>query len=82
MAGIDARQFKEAQRKSCDSVTLVKYLLTQLSRKDDTKDTSSALTVIIHYCCAPDIGSKSKFTKCPSCNSVEFESMPIVKNEL
>ena len=29
-----------------------------------------------------DIGSKSKFTKCPSCNSVEVESMPIAKNEL
>ena len=31
---------------------------------------------------AADIGSKSKFTKCPSCNSVEVESMPIAKNEL
>jgi hypothetical protein len=34
------------------------------------------------YWCASDIGSKSKFTKCPSCNSVEFESIPIAKNEL
>jgi hypothetical protein len=34
------------------------------------------------YWCASDIGSKSKFTRCPSCNSVEVESMPIAKNEL
>jgi hypothetical protein len=34
------------------------------------------------YWCASDIGSKSKFTKCPSCNSLEVESMPIAKNEL
>jgi hypothetical protein len=34
------------------------------------------------YWCASDIGSKSKFTKCPSCNSVEFGAMPIPKNEL
>ena len=33
------------------------------------------------YWCASDIGSKSKFTKCPSCNSVEVESMSIAKNE-
>jgi hypothetical protein len=29
------------------------------------------------YWCASDIGGESKFTKCPSCNSVEVESMPI-----
>jgi hypothetical protein len=34
------------------------------------------------YWCASDLGSKSKFTKCPSCNSVEVETMPIAKNEL
>ena len=34
------------------------------------------------YWCASDIGSKSKFTKCPSCNSLQVESMPIAKNEL
>jgi hypothetical protein len=34
------------------------------------------------YWCASDIGSKSKFAKCPSYNSVEVESMPIAKNEL
>ena len=34
------------------------------------------------YWCASDIGSKSKFTKCPSCNSVEVESMPISDKEL
>lgn len=34
------------------------------------------------YWCASDIGSKSKFTKCPSCNSVEVESMSMAKNEL
>ena len=34
------------------------------------------------YWCASDIGSKPKFTKCPSCNSFEVESMPIAKNEL
>jgi hypothetical protein len=34
------------------------------------------------YWCASDIGSKSKFTKCPSCNSVEVESMSIAKKEL
>jgi hypothetical protein len=28
------------------------------------------------YWCA-DIGSESMFTECPSCNSVEVESMPI-----
>jgi 3'-phosphoadenosine 5'-phosphosulfate (PAPS) 3'-phosphatase len=33
------------------------------------------------YWCPSDIGSKSKFTKCPSCNSVEVESMSIAKNE-
>jgi len=34
------------------------------------------------YWCASDIGSKSKFTKCPSCKSVEVESMPISDKEL
>ena len=34
------------------------------------------------YWCASDIGSKSKFTKCPSCDSVEFESMPLSDKEL
>jgi hypothetical protein len=33
------------------------------------------------YWCASDIGSKSKFTKCPSCNSVEVESLPISDKE-
>jgi predicted RNA-binding Zn-ribbon protein involved in translation (DUF1610 family) len=33
------------------------------------------------YWCASDIDSKSKFTKCPSCGSVEVESMPIAKNQ-
>ena len=34
------------------------------------------------YWCASDIVSKSKFTKCPSCSSVEFESMPLSHKEL
>ena len=34
------------------------------------------------YWCASDISGKSKFTKCPSCNSVEVESMPLSDNEL
>jgi hypothetical protein len=34
------------------------------------------------YWCASDISGKSKFTKCPSCNSVEVESMPLFDNEL
>jgi hypothetical protein len=34
------------------------------------------------YWCASDIGSKPKFTECPSCNSIEVESMPIAHKEL
>ena len=34
------------------------------------------------YWCASDIGSKSKFTKCPSCNGVEIESMRLSDKEL
>ena len=34
------------------------------------------------YWCASDIGSKPMFTECPSCNSVEVESMPIAHKEL
>ena len=46
---------------------------------------SITAVIAIYATCANshmDIGSKSKFTKCPSCNSVEIESMPIAKNEL
>jgi hypothetical protein len=34
------------------------------------------------YWCASEIGSKSMFSECPSCNSVEVESMPISDKEL
>jgi hypothetical protein len=34
------------------------------------------------YWCASAIGSESMFTECPSCNSVEVESMPISDKEL
>ncbi|HXX97300.1 MAG TPA: hypothetical protein VEL11_09320 [Candidatus Bathyarchaeia archaeon] len=34
------------------------------------------------YWCASDIGSKSMLTECPSCNSVEVESMPLSDKEL
>jgi hypothetical protein len=34
------------------------------------------------YWCASDIGSESMLTECPSCNSVEVESMPLSDKEL